>query len=108
MRMIGVHSVSRNGNLSSCLTPCFGDPLLMPCLGAFVAAPVGGLLWGFAAFAVRIGFLWALAKYKGKRFDALDRPPPMGASEYVGGQEATSEDDQEPVLHVTSQKGRFF
>lgn len=43
--------------------------------GAFVAAPVGGILWGFAALAVRLTCQWFLAKKSGRRFDALDRPP---------------------------------
>ncbi|KAK5654433.1 hypothetical protein OQA88_7344 [Cercophora sp. LCS_1] len=42
--------------------------------GAFVAAPVGGILWGFAALALRLGIQWVIAKKKGARFDALDRP----------------------------------
>ncbi|KPI34937.1 uncharacterized protein AB675_3857 [Cyphellophora attinorum] len=42
--------------------------------GAFVAAPVGGLLWALAAFAARIGFWWVRAKVKGEPFTALDRP----------------------------------
>lgn len=48
--------------------------------GAFVAAPIGGLLWGLAAFGLRIGYHFLLAKFKGRRFDAFDRPP----SETVG------------------------
>lgn len=42
--------------------------------GAFVAAPVGGLLFGVAACLVRLGFQYLWAKKKGVRFDALDRP----------------------------------
>jgi hypothetical protein len=42
--------------------------------GAFVAAPVGGLLWAGAAFALRISVLWIKAKVKGERFTAFDRP----------------------------------
>ncbi|KAH7628464.1 hypothetical protein B0T09DRAFT_401641 [Sordaria sp. MPI-SDFR-AT-0083] len=42
--------------------------------GAFVAAPVGGLLWGFGALALRLSVQWVQAKRKGVRFDALDRP----------------------------------
>ncbi|KAH8661879.1 hypothetical protein BX600DRAFT_304367 [Xylariales sp. PMI_506] len=42
--------------------------------GAFVAAPVGGILWGFGALALRLTFQFAHAKMKGTRFDALDRP----------------------------------
>ncbi|KAJ3535563.1 hypothetical protein NM208_g7082 [Fusarium decemcellulare] len=42
--------------------------------GAFVAAPVGGLLWGLGAFALRLSVQWVLAKVRGHRFDALDHP----------------------------------
>jgi len=42
--------------------------------GAFVSAPVGGLLWGFGALALRLSYQYLEAKYKGTRFDALDRP----------------------------------
>ena len=42
--------------------------------GAFVAAPVGGLLWALGAFALRIGYQYAEARHKGKRFDAFDQP----------------------------------
>lgn len=41
--------------------------------GAFVAAPVGGLLFSIAAFIGRIGVLWTMAKVKGHRFTAFDR-----------------------------------
>jgi Na+/proline symporter len=41
--------------------------------GAFVAAPVGGLLWGLAAFGVRVGFLWGRSRVTGERFTALER-----------------------------------
>ncbi|SMR46299.1 unnamed protein product [Zymoseptoria tritici ST99CH_3D1] len=42
--------------------------------GAFVAAPVGGLLFAISAFLLRIGVLWLKAKASGTRFTALDRP----------------------------------
>lgn len=42
--------------------------------GAFVAAPVGGLLWGFGAAMVRIGAQWAVCRKKGLRYEGLDRP----------------------------------
>lgn len=42
--------------------------------GAFVAAPVGGLLWAAGALGVRLSYRLAEAKIKGTRFDALDRP----------------------------------
>ncbi|KAH7176279.1 hypothetical protein EDB81DRAFT_34311 [Dactylonectria macrodidyma] len=40
--------------------------------GAFVAAPVGGLLWGFGALALRLSIQWVMAKVRGHRFTALD------------------------------------
>lgn len=87
-----------------------GSCLTFRAAGAFVAAPVGGLLWGFSAFVLRLGFLWTTAKYKGHRFDALDRPPPPGPQLYTGanGQGETSDEDRETVLTVTPQKGKFF
>ncbi|KAI0130096.1 hypothetical protein BJ170DRAFT_300375 [Xylariales sp. AK1849] len=42
--------------------------------GAFVAAPVGGIVWGFGALALRLAFQFVKAKVTGRRFDALDRP----------------------------------
>ena len=42
--------------------------------GAFVAAPVGSILWGFIAAAFRLAFQFGVAKKQGRRFDALDRP----------------------------------
>lgn len=77
--------------------------------GAFVAAPVGGLLWGFAAFAIRILCLWIMAKIKGHRFDAFDRPRPLEAAEYAG--QGFPSDDQPghpPADETSSLKGRFF
>ncbi|KAH7157861.1 hypothetical protein B0J13DRAFT_182451 [Dactylonectria estremocensis] len=40
--------------------------------GAFVAAPVGGLLWGLGALVLRLSIQWVLAKVRGHRFSALD------------------------------------
>ncbi|KAI9860022.1 MAG: hypothetical protein M1813_006369 [Trichoglossum hirsutum] len=42
--------------------------------GAFVAGPIGGLLWGIGALLVRLSFQYIRAKVKGERFGALDRP----------------------------------
>ena len=53
--------------------------------GAFVAAPVGGLLWALAAFGGRLGVLWIMSRVKGTRFDALDKPPRPDATLYTGG-----------------------
>ncbi|KAL9127081.1 MAG: hypothetical protein Q9217_003983 [Psora testacea] len=79
--------------------------------GAFVAAPVGGLLWAMATFALRIGFLWVFSKVKGRRFDAFDRPLPQSPTTCVGGADRSSDtrpDEHERVLSVKAQKGKFF
>ncbi|KAK7715354.1 hypothetical protein SLS64_004054 [Diaporthe eres] len=70
--------------------------------GAFVAAPVGGLLFGFAACALRLSFQFFLARKNGTRFTGLDRP--------------AVEDDSETevVVHqseevpVSKHAGKFF
>jgi Na+/proline symporter len=77
--------------------------------GAFVAAPVGGLLWAAAAFFGRLALQWAWAKYKGERFDALDRvdAPTVG----LGGTDAGAHDyvDEDGVERSHVQvKGKFF
>ncbi|KAF3068873.1 hypothetical protein CFAM422_007684 [Trichoderma lentiforme] len=67
--------------------------------GAFVAAPVGGIIWGFIALALRLAVQFTLAKSRGERFDALDRP--VATSE--------EEDDTQLVTEIsTSVAGKFF
>ena len=78
--------------------------------GAFVAAPIGGLLWGFGSFTLRIACLWIVAKVKGHRFDAFDRPRPLEAADYVGHRNVSEENQQQHVAsdEASSLKGRFF
>lgn len=84
--------------------------------GAFVAAPIGGLLWGFGACALRLGYLWIQSKRKGVRFDAFDRPAPPSTmtpatEEVIGDRVGLSDDDREDseaAYHVETQKGRFY
>ncbi|KAK0749648.1 hypothetical protein B0T18DRAFT_461120 [Schizothecium vesticola] len=74
--------------------------------GAFVAAPVGGLLWGFGALALRLGIQYTAAKVKGRRFDALDRPAPL-----VNAGDADSAEDTEVVSEtpgIGKGNGKFF
>ncbi|KAL7822773.1 hypothetical protein V8C26DRAFT_425727 [Trichoderma gracile] len=67
--------------------------------GAFVAAPVGGIVWGFIALAARLTVQFTLAKMRGERFDALDRPLA----------ETGEEDDAQLVTEIsTSVPGKFF
>lgn len=72
--------------------------------GAFVAAPVGSLLWAAAALAVRLGFQWAVAKKRGERFDALDRPLAPAVVSYSDEQEVDTQDGME----TTKPAGVFF
>ena len=87
------------------LGSCISDLLT----GAFVAAPVGGLLWGFGAFALRIGFQWIIAKLKGERFDALDKPPQRDFPSF-GRREPSLDDDRQHVEDDSrpTTKGKFF
>ncbi|KAF2741363.1 hypothetical protein EJ04DRAFT_530418 [Polyplosphaeria fusca] len=74
--------------------------------GAFVAAPVGGLLWGFGACALRLAFLYMHSRIKGHRFDALDRPPPRVESGAVD-----DEAERERVVEQSydgQKSGSFF
>lgn len=73
--------------------------------GAFVAAPIGGLLWGFGALALRLGLQYLLAKRQGVKFTALDRP--VATESPV----VTTEGQEDSVVRVSGadmDKGRFF
>jgi hypothetical protein len=79
--------------------------------GAFVAAPVGGLLVGLAAFALRIGFQYLHARIKGYRFDALDRPAYLDRPGYNRNEYADSDEihpDPHAGLVNVTHKGKFF
>lgn len=76
-----------------------------------MAAPVGGLLWGFGAFCLRVGAQWVLARVQGRHFDAFDRPPPSCHSLVVRADRRPSdEEDRGPVANTkaSSIEGRFF
>ncbi|KAH7037502.1 uncharacterized protein B0I36DRAFT_66962 [Microdochium trichocladiopsis] len=73
--------------------------------GAFVAAPVGGILWGTGALLLRLACQWILAKKSGRRFDSLDRPPVYGSeSQSVASQEPVARDD----VALSKSTGQFF
>lgn len=79
--------------------------------GAFVAAPFGGLLWGFGALSARLAYQFVSAKIKGVRFEALDRPEYLdhrveGSPEYAVSDEIHN-DPQEGLVTV-DHKGKFF
>ena len=77
------------------------------CLGAFVAAPFGGLLWGFAACGLRLATLYVVARVRGRRFDALDKPIPR----VHPSADADEDREAESVLERAGDKaiyGKFF
>ncbi|KAI1823727.1 hypothetical protein F4861DRAFT_531409 [Xylaria intraflava] len=72
--------------------------------GAFVAAPLGGLVWGGIALAGRLGYQYAQSKIHGTRFDALDYPITTVVSE---DQDAITTETQDEIPSAKS-TGRFF
>ena len=74
--------------------------------GAFVAAPVGGLVFGVAAFALRLGVLFVVSRIRGTRFDALDKPAPFGDGHESGSGRGDSAEIEEPG--VAKKDGKFF
>ncbi|KAJ3466880.1 hypothetical protein MRS44_004444 [Fusarium solani] len=67
--------------------------------GAFVAAPVGGILWGVGALVLRLSVQFVMAKVQGRRFDALDRPL----------ERPESRETDEPAENlVSATTGKFF
>ncbi|KAI9740108.1 MAG: hypothetical protein M1818_004859 [Claussenomyces sp. TS43310] len=79
--------------------------------GAFVCAPVGGLLWGFGALALRLSFQFVHSKWKGHSFDSLNRPAYL-EQRHAGGNEYASSDeihsDPSAGLVIVDHKGKFF
>ncbi|KAI0886086.1 uncharacterized protein GGS22DRAFT_159857 [Annulohypoxylon maeteangense] len=71
--------------------------------GAFVAAPVGGLLWGFGALALRLAVQLIQSKVRGTPFDALDRPIAIVQPEDSDGLASVSEE-----ATTTKITGKFF
>ncbi|KAL8953971.1 MAG: hypothetical protein Q9222_000181 [Ikaeria aurantiellina] len=78
--------------------------------GAFVAAPIGGLLWGLGAFVLRVGSQWVLAKARGGAGVAFDCPSPEPPLSTGFHEQSLTEDDQEPAASVkaSSLKGKFL
>lgn len=87
--------------------------------GAFVAAPVGGLLWAAAAFAGRLAVQYIRSRVRGTPFTALDKPANRPAPSFYTGR-ASQEDVAAPAdrdLYTDSDgverseiklKGKFF
>lgn len=97
MRMIGVHLVRL------CLLHPYHSANSY--LGAFVAAPIGGILWAFGACALRIAALLIISRLKGHHFDALDRPIPRARHE-----DAYDNENERvmPQSYDAKDTGKFF
>ncbi|KAK4189172.1 hypothetical protein QBC35DRAFT_380893 [Podospora australis] len=80
------------------------------CFGAFVAAPVGGVIWGFIALGLRLSFQYVLAKKRGVRFDALDRPIVVGSPDAQGHlvEGDSDQDDLSDAPGIAKSTGKFF
>ncbi|KAJ9641552.1 hypothetical protein H2199_005522 [Coniosporium tulheliwenetii] len=82
-------------------------------MGAFVAAPVGALLWALAALILRIAFLFLKAKVQGRRFDAFDRPTPADPGRFAGTDALgtrTGDEERDSVVRGSrrAEPGKFF
>jgi hypothetical protein len=84
------------------------------CFGAFVAAPVGGILWGFGALGLRLGVQYVRARAKGQRFDGLDRPDVFVGDQLsdpeVGRDSGAGEDTEcsSEAPGIAKSTGKFF
>jgi Na+/proline symporter len=76
--------------------------------GAFVAAPVGGLLWGFGALGLRLGFQYVRARVTGQRFDALDRPVEAAGQDQEWRPEGEEDEINSEVAINSKSTGKFF
>ncbi|GAB0133110.1 hypothetical protein EsDP_00001526 [Epichloe bromicola] len=79
--------------------------------GAFVAAPVGGFLWGFGALGLRLSFQYIKAKIRHERFDALDRPSSYQRASRIrqsGTPRYSDSGVPQQVVVSTSKAGKFF
>lgn len=67
--------------------------------GAFVAAPVGSIIWGFGALGLRLTYQYIQAKRSGHPFTALDPPTET---------EPTPEYETQNEIISTKSPGKFF
>ncbi|KAI1501659.1 hypothetical protein F5X99DRAFT_382078 [Biscogniauxia marginata] len=76
--------------------------------GAFVAAPIGGLVWGFIALALRLTFQYVRARLRGMRFDGLDRPIMVSSQEESDPFDHEVDSHDEVTTTNTKIVGKFF
>ncbi|USW50916.1 Putative sodium/solute symporter, sodium/glucose symporter superfamily [Septoria linicola] len=103
--------VSRAGNLLILTEGLYASDWSV--FGAFVAAPVGGLLWALAAFILRISVQLAMAKVRGHRCTAFDRPAAPDAAFEPSDRDSIHRTDYgttqiDGVKGGVDVKGKFF
>ena len=76
--------------------------------GAFIAAPVGGVLWGFGALLMRLTVQWILARCRGHHFDAFDRPDSASPSSYTGRVPPLEDSATVTQEFIQPSTGKFF
>ncbi|KAI1322648.1 hypothetical protein F5Y16DRAFT_386014 [Xylariaceae sp. FL0255] len=72
--------------------------------GAFVAAPVGGIISGFIALGLRLAFQYMQSRIRGTPFDALDNPTVPVPED----QDAISPVEREDEVAIAKSTGKFF
>ncbi len=78
--------------------------------GAFVAAPLGGLVWGFIALGLRLAVQFLYARATGRPFDALDRPaqPPLPQQQREYGSFRGDTEISRDEVPMPKTTGKFF
>jgi hypothetical protein len=68
------------------------------------------LVWAAAAFALRIGVKWIIAKVRGHPFTAFDHPAPIGPSFYTGNHHEVEGEEDRAITNqeYASVDGKFF
>ncbi|KAI2632772.1 hypothetical protein GGS21DRAFT_141739 [Xylaria nigripes] len=74
--------------------------------GAFVVAPLGGIVWGFIALAGRLCYQYAQSRKNGTRFDALDYP--ISESVLSDDRDVFNPAGNQDEISVTKSTGKFF
>lgn len=69
------------------------------CLGTFIAAPIGSILWTFGAFGLRTLYTYILSKFGNRQFDIFEKKFNLDPSAIAGNQQNTRQStlsDREP------------
>lgn len=78
------------------------DPNDWGAFGAFVIAPVGGVIFGLMAAGIRIGILYLIAKSKGTPFTALEKPDTITFGVFKDDVSSTDTNEVTECLDIVS------